>query len=461
LIAAISTPPGTGGVGVVRLSGPGAHEAAARVFSPVGETALAQAPDRQLLYGRVLDRAGGVIDTGLAFVSRAPHSYTGEDTAEIQCHGSPMVLSLVLEALFAAGARQAKAGEFTQRAFLNGKLDLTQAEAVIDLIQAETPAGARQAAGHLTGTLSRKIGEIYSGLVDIMAHFCAVLDYPDEDIDEFGAAGLLRDLETQETALDALLRTGERGQMLRQGITCVLVGQPNAGKSTLLNALAGYERAIVTHIPGTTRDTIEVKVELGGYPFRLVDTAGLRDSDDPIEQMGVERSRKAMEEADLILVVRDGTQPFGGEDQALLNQTLTWADTLLVNTKGDLEGGESVPFRRQGEAHALLSTLTLSAKTGLGMGELEEALTALARARFPQTGAQAAEVLLTNQRQTDAVRRSLTSVRRAREALSAGVTPDALLTDVEEALSALGELTGETVREDITTRIFERFCVGK
>lgn len=338
LIAAISTPPGPGGVGILRLSGPGAIGAASQAFRPRGKVPLAQAPDRQLLYGAVLDRDGRTIDTGLAFVSRAPHSYTGEETAELQCHGSPMVLSLALEALYAAGARPARPGEFTQRAFLNGKLDLTQAEAVIDLIDAESPSAARQAAGQLTGALSRRIEGIYSALTDTMAHFCAVLDYPDEDLDPFQTEALGRDLQAQASALQALLATGRRGQMLAQGITCALIGRPNAGKSSLLNALAGYERAIVTHLPGTTRDTIEVKVELAGRPFRLVDTAGLRDSDDPIEQLGVDRSRQAMAQADLLLMVCDGTQPLDPQDQALLNQALAQADTILAVNKGDLPG---------------------------------------------------------------------------------------------------------------------------
>ena len=460
LIAAIATPPGPGGVGILRLSGPGAARAAAQVFRPLGKTPLPEAPDRQLLYGRVLDQTGNLLDTALAFVSRAPHSYTGEDTAEIQCHGSPVVLSLALDALCAAGARLARPGEFTQRAFLNGKLDLTQAEAVIDLIDAESPAAARQAAGQLNGALSRRIDGIYSALTDLMAHFCAVLDYPDEDIDPFQAEQMGQILAEQETALQALLATSRRGTLLSQGITCVLVGRPNAGKSSLLNALAGYERAIVTNIPGTTRDTIEVRITLGGFPFRLIDTAGLRDSDDPIEQLGVARSREALAQADIILAVWDGTGDFTEEDEALLAQSVAQADTLFLMNKWDL-GNRVLPnLSTENHPHTLLP-VHLSAKTGQGLDQLETSLTQLAEHLAGTAAQSAGEALLTNQRQTQAAQRALDGVTRAKDALDLGMTPDALLTDVEEALEALGELTGRTVREDITARIFSRFCVGK
>ena len=252
LIAAIATPPGRGGVGILRLSGPGAAETAGQVFRPAGKTALADAPDRQLLYGQMVDGGGRILDSGLAFVSRAPHSYTGEDTAELQCHGSPMVLSLLLEAVTARGARLAGPGEFTRRAFLNGKLDLTRAEGVIDLIDAETPAAARQAANQLSGALFRRAETIYSALVDLSAHFHAVLDYPDEDLDPFRVETMAQVLRDQADALEKLSATQRRGLAVKNGVLCAIVGRPNAGKSSLLNALAGYQRAIVTDIPGTT-----------------------------------------------------------------------------------------------------------------------------------------------------------------------------------------------------------------
>ena len=452
-IVAIATPPGPGAIGVLRLSGPGAVRLAERCFRPLGHKGLRDRPPRTLVYGSLLDRDGVVIDQALCTVSYGPHSYTGEDTAEFQCHGAPQVLSLGLEALCALGARLAGPGEFTRRAFLNGKLDLAQAEAVGDLLEATSREGVRQAAGQLAGARSRRIGEIYSALVDVMAHFHAVLDYPDEDLDPFTREGLSAALAEQEGALDALLSTCRRGRQLARGIPCALVGQPNVGKSSLLNALAGFERAIVTDIPGTTRDTVEANVELGGLPLRLIDTAGLRDSDDPVERMGVERSRAAMEQAELILVLWDSSARVTGEEVALLERAVELAPTILVWTKGDLPTAP-IPVLELPEG---LQVVELSARTGEGLDRLEEAVAAL----FPRESGTPYGQMLTNQRQEEATGRARAAVHRAREALEAGVTPDALLTDVEEALAALGELTGQSVREDITDRIFSRFCVGK
>ena len=458
-IAAQSTAYGPAAIGILRLSGPDAIAVVSRCFRPHSKKPLTAHPPRALVYGQMLDVEGQVIDDCLCTYTPGPNSYTGEDTAELQCHGSPMVLTLGLESLFAAGARQATAGEFTRRAFLNGRLDLAQAEAVGDLLEARSREGARHAAGQLAGALSRKLGGVYSALLDIMAHFHAVLDYPDEDIDPFRMEELSVQLEAQEHTLKALLSTCRRGQMLTRGITCAIVGKPNAGKSSLLNALAGYERAIVTAIPGTTRDTIDVNAQIGGLPFRFVDTAGLRDSDDPIEQMGVERSRTAMESAELIMVVCDGSQGMGAEEVELLKQSLKIADTILVWNKTDLKCTSAPVGFLSPDCPHRLKCVEISAKTGEGLEALEGALQEFAPLDMGQTGAYGE--LLTNQRQEQAARRALESVQRAREALELGVTPDALLTDVEGALEAVGELTGQSVREDITQRIFARFCVGK
>ena len=452
-IAAIATSPAPSAIGILRLSGPEAVAAASAVFRPANGKALENCPPHALVYGTLYGPDGAPIDQALATYSRGPHSYTGEDTAELQCHGSPAVLALGLEALFAQGVRQAGPGEFTRRAFLNGRLDLTQAEAVADLIDAETPAAVRQAAGQMSGALSRRVAAIYDGLVDLLAHFHAVLDYPDEDIDPFRADTIRAGLSRAEGELKALLATYDRGKYIAGGVPCVLAGRPNAGKSSLLNALVGYDRAIVTDIPGTTRDTVEAKCVLGGVSLRLIDTAGIRDTDDAVERIGVERSRAALEEAALILVLWDSSAPVAEEDVALLKQAMAQAPTILVWTKEDLSAASCPPL----ELDPMPPMVEVSAKTGQGLGKLGE----LVAERFPTVGAGAAGELLSNARQAGAAKRALDSVARGLASLELGVTPDALLTDVEEALSALGELTGSNIREDITARIFERFCVGK
>ena len=452
LIAAAATAWGRSAVGIVRLSGDRAAACAGAVFSPADGRPLGEHPPRTLVYGTLRDREGRQVDKVLGTWSPAGHSYTGEETAELQCHGSPMVLTLALEALFAQGARQAGPGEFTRRAFLNGRLDLAQAEAVMDLIDAETPAAARAAAGQLSGALSRRAEGVYSTLVDVMAHFHAVLDYPDEDLDPFTVDGVETALAGAERELAALLSTYERGRVLTRGVPCAIVGLPNAGKSSLLNALVGYDRAIVTDVAGTTRDTVEERCVLGGVLLRLIDTAGLRETGDRVERLGVERSRRAMEEAGLILVVVDRSTGLTGEALALAQEAVSLAPTLVLFNKCDLPPAD-VPR----PLPALPGEIEISAKLGAGLDRLAQAVETL----FPQSPEETGGDLLTNARQAQAVERARAAVERARAALGAGVTPDALLTDVEEALSALGELTGKTVREDVTDRIFERFCVGK
>lgn len=448
-IAAIATPLIPSAIGILRLSGSEAIAVLDRVFTPVHGLPMAQRDSRTLVYGELRGADGAVIDHCLATVSRAPHSYTGEDTAELQCHGSPTLLTMGLEALFAAGARQALAGEFTRRAFLGGKLDLTRTEAVADLIHAQSPAAVRQAAGQLGGALAHAIDDIYDGLTDLMAHFHAVLDYPDEDIEPFEAEEMARSLTVAAKKLDKLAGSYRRGRGLVEGIPCAIIGRPNAGKSTLFNALVGYDRAIVTPIAGTTRDTVEERLTLGNILLRLIDTAGLRDAEDTVEQLGVERSRAAVEQAELVLVVVDGSLPLTAEDEEALQLGLSAPHCIVVENKADLACASPLPEN--------VRPVRLSALTGDGLDRLEQAIENL----FPEDTGLRPGALLTNARQAEAAGRARQAVSRAAEALELGLSPDAVLSDVEEALSALGELTGRLVREDVTSRIFERFCVGK
>ena len=464
-IAAIAAGGGApSAIGVVRISGPDCFAACGRVFRSARPFEELEA--RRMVLGEFLDREGRVLDRGLAVRFPEPRSYTGEDSAEFHCHGSPVVLREVLAALFAAGARQAGPGEFTKRAFLNGRLDLTQAEAVIDLIDAETAAAARNAAAQLDGGLRRALEPIQEALLDITSRFYAVVDYPDEDIQDAGPEEIAAALRRAEGALTALLSTCKRGKVLKRGVRTAIVGLPNAGKSSLLNALAGYERAIVTDIPGTTRDTVEEAVLCGGVLLRLIDTAGLRETEDAVEKLGVERSRRAMEEAELILLVRDGAVEACPENKAhweaeavLLNQVArTGKPWLCVESKCDLTGPHAFSIGLiQKDANNPAACLCVSSVTGQGLDRLEEAVAAL----FPAGDPGEAGSLLTDRRQEEAADRARAAVRRALEALENGLTPDAALTDAEEALDAIGELTGRTAKEEIVEQIFSRFCVGK
>ena len=457
-IAAIATAPGPSAIGVVRLSGPDTCAVLDRVFRPKNGRPMSRQEPRRLVLGDVLDRDGQVIDSALAVLFPGPGSYTGQDCGELQCHGSPVVLDAALAAMLAAGARQAKGGEFTRRAFLNGRMDLLQAEAVADLIDAETAQAAHNAVGQLEGVLSRTVAEIYDGLMAIVSRFYAVVDYPDEDIGDLQREDMLDTLRRAENRLEELLATFSRGKLLKLGVPTVILGRPNVGKSSLLNALLGYDRAIVTDIPGTTRDTVEETVTCGGTLLRLIDTAGIHDTADAVEQLGVERSRKAAETADLVIAVVDGSQTPPTVDEDILALATKAPHWILAVSKDDLNPAVKTAVwqlpKGLREPDALVSFNSVAPG---GLDLLVDAV----QSCFPAGTPADAGSLLTNARQESAVRRSLEAVRRALAALDSGLTPDAVLTDAEEALEAIGELTGRTAKEEIVGAVFSRFCVGK
>ncbi len=449
-IAAVSTGSQISAIGIIRLTGDDCAQIAGKVITLNNGKPLCDAPDRKLMLGTLHDKQGRIIDQCMTVYTRGPRSYTGEDTVEFHCHGSPAVLAAGLEALYIAGAKPAGRGEFTKRAFLNGHLDLTQAEAVIDLIEADTAEAAANAAGQVGGVLQKKLAPIYDDLTNLCSHFHAVLDYPDEDVEDFGLKSYESSLRSNAKSLYALLKTYGQGRILRQGVAAAIVGRPNVGKSSLLNALAGFERVIVTDIPGTTRDTVEETVMLGSTRLRLIDTAGIRETADTVEAMGVERSRKAAEEADLVIFVCDGSSGLTEEDQTIIDLCLDHENAIALINKSDL-GSKIAPSDLP-----FMAVIPVCAKTGEGLDQLADMVDAMFAGETPCDGS-----VLTNARQFDAIRRAYESMLSTLQGLKLGLTPDAVLTDVEEAMSAMGEVTGATVREDITARIFQRFCVGK
>lgn len=449
-IAAIATGLVRSGIGILRMSGDGCIDLANRVFALYNGQALSSLPDRKLTRGTLFDAQNRPIDEAMVFVSHVPHSYTGEDTVEFQCHGSPAVLTAGLSALLSNGFHQAGPGEFTKRAFLNGQMDLTQAEAVIDLIDAETADAAANAAGQVAGVLRKQLDPIYDSLMDICSHFHAVLDYPDEDIEPFRLQAYADTLNSASKKLDMLLSSCRRGNFIKNGVQTAILGAPNAGKSSLLNALAGFDRVIVTDIPGTTRDAVEQTVTLGRHLLRLLDTAGIRDTSDTVEHLGVERSFQAAQSCQLAFFVVDGSKPLTREDEAAMDAALQAPDAIAILNKQDLPcviDPCELPFSY---------VIPVSCAKQAGLDLLEQALDMVFDDEAPCDGS-----ILTNARQADAIAKSRASIEAARSSLRLGMTPDAVLVDVEAAMEALGEATGRVVREDITNRIFERFCVGK
>ena len=450
VIAAVSTGNQISAIGILRLTGDGCAQIAGSVFTCSSGVPLWEAPNRKLVLGTIKDKQGRIIDQCMSVYTRGPHSYTGEDTVEFHCHGSPAVLAAGLEALYAAGARPAKRGEFTMRAFMNGQLDLTQAEAVINLIEADTADAAANAAGQVGGSLQRKLAPIYNDLTDLCSHFHAVLDYPDEDIADFGLGNYRDSLQENAKTLERLLSTYSQGRILKDGVRAAIVGKPNVGKSSLLNALAGYDRVIVTDIPGTTRDTVEEVVKVGGVKLRLIDTAGIRETDDTVEAIGVERSRKAVEEADMVIFVCDGSKALTQEDQAIIEICCDRENAVALINKVDL-GQVVVP-----NDLPFMNVVEICAANGEGLEQFTDVVDTLFGGDAPCDGS-----VLTNARQADVLRRAHAALEQSLKGLRLGQTPDLVLIDVEEAMEAIGEVTGATVREDITARIFERFCVGK
>ena len=452
-IAAIATGGGISAIGIIRVSGETAIAAADKVFRAFSGTRLRDAENRRMYYGELTGEDGGLTDLCLCMTSRGPESYTGEDTVEFHCHGSPVVMEAGLRALQTHGVRQARAGEFTKRAFLNGRMDLTQAEAVIDLIEAETPAAARNAAGQLRGAVGARLDSVYETLLGVTAHFHAVIDHPFEDIEDFEVSGYVSALRGAEDELAKILSTHERGRVLREGIPAAIVGRPNTGKSSLLNALLGYDRAIVTDTPGTTRDTIEEKALIGGVLLRLIDTAGLTDTDDTVEKLGVERAHAAIGDSGLVIIVLDGSEPLCDGDFEALASIPPGVPAFAAVNKSDLPRTLS-PDVLDGLG---IGYCRLSAITGDGLDSLDAEIARI----FPEPDSHTTGTLITNLRQAEAISGALLCVRMALAAIEAKQTPDAVLTDVETALTSIGEVTGKTMREDVIDRIFERFCVGK
>lgn len=452
-IAAIATPLGESGIGVIRISGKNAYEVGDKIFSSKSTVPLVKRRDRSIQYGIISDEAGHPVDEVLLLIMKGPHSYTAEDVLEIQCHGGRQSLEEIMRLVLRSGARLAYPGEFTQRAFVNGRIDLAQAEAVMDVIQAKSSQGLTSAVNQLEGRLSRVVSTMRKSLTDFMTRLEVMIDYPEEDLEDItipDIAGSIRNIEGQ---LENMLHASKSGKIIRDGIMTAIAGTPNAGKSSLLNRLLEEDRAIVTEVPGTTRDIIEEWITIQGVPVCLVDTAGIRDTDDTVEKIGVSRARKYMDKADIVLIVIDQSRPLSMEDQNIL-RTAGGKHAIIVLNKSDLP----CKVLKTDLASYGYDILSVSAAAGKGIESLKEAILSVVLQNGMTEGQSA---LLTNTRHIDLVRQTRNNLDRALHTIEMGMPIDCAIVDIRAAWETLGEVTGDTVHDDIVEEIFSRFCLGK
>lgn len=453
-IAAISTPHGTGGIGIVRISGDRAFEIAQKIF--IGKKDFKLIKSHTINYGRIVNPQNGLtLDEVLVSKMEKPNTFTREDVVEINCHGGLMVLKSILELCIKEGARLAEPGEFTKRAFLNGRIDLSQAEAVIDLINSKTDEGSRAAISQLEGKLSERLKEARKKLIELLAHIEVTVDYPEYDVEEITGNMIYNELDEINDKLQNIIKGFEKGRIIREGIDAVIVGRPNVGKSSLLNELSGKNRAIVTDIPGTTRDIIEEYININGIPVRIIDTAGIRETQDVVERIGVEKTHKAIGEADLIIMMIDAKRGINEEDNDIISKLVDKKLIILINKVDLVDENEIQKIERQLEGKRYLRT---SLKEDRGIQELGDVLVDMFVSGEVSVNN---EILLTNVRHKSLIDRAVLSIDKAMAAQKEMMPVDLLAIDIKDAADYLGQITGESVSEDVMHEIFSRFCLGK
>lgn len=452
-ISAIATAPGVGSIGVVRLSGGDAISVAEKIFVAANGKRLCDVAGGRFVFGHVKNFSGEVVDEAIALVMRAPKSYTCEDVVELQCHGGSVALREVLRLTFEAGARPAQRGEFTKRAFLNGRIDLTQAQAVLDVIQAKTSAALTVAQNQLAGRTSETVREIRRAILNSAAHIEAVIDFPEDDLDAVTLADVDQNIAAQIAKLETLLKNQSAGKILRDGLETAIVGKPNVGKSSLLNFFAKTDRAIVSDIPGTTRDQIEEFVNVGGVPLKIIDTAGIRASGDAVERIGIARARDCARRAELILALFDGSRPLDAEDDEIFELVTGDRPALILLTKIDLPPVTTADMLTKKFPSGRV--IELSLKSGAGTSKLLETIGNLVGTIDFEMS------FVRDEREADLLRRVVNHLHAARETVKLNIGVDFVSIDLRAALECLSELTGESVSEDVLNEIFSKFCIGK